>query len=221
VASRRHAERLVRSGRVTVGGEVVRDPARDVDEGSEVAVDGRRLALEQAEYHLLNKPPGVVSTAHDPEGRPKVTDLVKSAARLYPVGRLDADSAGLLVLTNDGDLAHRLMHPRFEVEKSYRATVRGHVTARALEALRAGVELEDGRTSPAGATVVGRSGRDTVLEVTIHEGRKRQVRRMCEAVGLRVVELERVRYGPLSLRGLARGKSRRLSDDEVRALREA
>jgi 23S rRNA pseudouridine2605 synthase len=218
VASRRTAERLVAEGRVTVAGEVVRDPARDVDESSGVALDGRRVAPEPHEVHALNKPTGVVSTARDTHGRPTVVDLVRSRRRLYPVGRLDADTTGLILLTNDGELAERLTHPRYGVEKVYRARVQpARVSRKALDTLREGVELEEGKTSPARVRQV----RPGVLEITIREGRKRQVRRMCEAVGHRVVELERVAFGPLGLRGLEPGRSRRLSRTEIERLRRA
>ena len=218
VASRRAAEQLIAAGRVSVGGEPVTDPARDVDESSGVAVDGRPVAPEPREVHALNKPAGVVSTARDTHGRPTVVELVRSRRRLYPVGRLDADSTGLILLTNDGELAERLTHPRYGVEKVYRARVQpARVSRRALEALRHGVELEDGKTAPARV----RQPRPGVLEITIREGRKRQVRRMCEAVGHRVVELRRVAFGPLGLRGLEPGQSRRLSRAEVERLRRA
>jgi 23S rRNA pseudouridine2605 synthase len=218
VASRRAAEGLIAAGRVTVAGELVRDPARDVDETSGVAVDGEPVRPEPHEVHALNKPPGVVSTAHDTHGRPTVVELVRSARRLYPVGRLDADTTGLILLTNDGELAERLTHPRYGVEKVYRARVQpARVQPRALEALRRGVELDDGLTAPARV----RQPRPGVLEIGIREGRKRQVRRMVEAVGHRVLELERVAFGPLGLRGLEPGRSRRLSATEVERLRRA
>ena len=219
VASRRHAENLITSGRVTMDGERVLDPARDVGDESEVRVDGEAVRPERHEYHLVNKPLGVVSTAHDPQGRPKVTDLVESDVRLYPVGRLDADTTGLLVLTNDGELANRLMHPRFEVSKGYRARVKGYVRDRALKALRSGVDLEDGRTAPAEVSVEGRSDSESVLEIAIREGRKRQVRRMLEEVGHPVIELERTSFGPLRRGRLARGGSRRWRPAEIEALR--
>jgi 23S rRNA pseudouridine2605 synthase len=221
VASRRHAERLVTSGRVSVDGERVVDPARDVEDRNDVRVEGRPIGRERHEYYLVNKPVGVVSTAHDPEGRRKVTDLVPSAARLYPVGRLDADTSGLILVTNDGELANRLMHPSFEVGKTYRARVQGAVAETALERLRSGVMLEDGPTAPASASVLARRARDTVLELTIHEGRKRQLRRMCEAVGNPVIELERTRFGPLELGALSRGDFRPLDPEEVELLRRS
>ena len=215
-ASRRGAEALVAEGRVSVGGETVTDPARDVDESSGVALDGILLRPEPREVHALNKPRGVVSTARDTHGRPTVVELVRSHRRLYPVGRLDADSTGLILLTNDGELADALTHPRYGVEKVYRARVQpARVSPRALKALREGVELDDGRTAPAGA----RQPKPGVLEITLREGRKRQVRRMCEAVGHRVIELERVAFGPLGLRGLAPGESRRLTRPEVERMR--
>jgi 23S rRNA pseudouridine2605 synthase len=216
VASRRAAERLVAEGRVTVEGDVVTDPTRDVEGG--VAVDGAPVEAEPREVHVLNKPAGVVSTARDTHGRRTVVELVDSDRRLYPVGRLDADTTGLILLTNDGELAERLTHPRYEVEKTYRARVRpAPVPEAALRALREGIELDEGRTAPARV----RQPEPGLLEITIHEGRKRQVRRMCEAVGHGVVALERVRFGPLRLGDLPRGASRRLSAAEVERLRAA
>jgi 23S rRNA pseudouridine2605 synthase len=218
VASRRAAERLIADGRVTVGGEVVTNPATDVDDSSGVAVDGSSVAPEPREVHALNKPAGVVSTARDTHGRPTVVELVRSRRRLYPVGRLDVDSTGLILLTNDGELADLLTHPRYGVEKVYRARIQpGRLSPRALGALREGVQLDDGRTAPARVRQVAPG----VIEIAVREGRKRQVRRMCEAVGHRVIELERVAFGPLGLRGLDRGKSRRLKDVEVERLRRA
>jgi 23S rRNA pseudouridine2605 synthase len=218
VASRRAAEGIVRDGRVTVDGEVLTDPARDVDESHAVALDGRRVEPEPREVHALNKPAGVVSTARDPYGRPTVVQLVRSPRRLYPVGRLDADTTGLILLTNDGDLAERLTHPRYGVKKVYRARVKpSRLSPRALEALNKGVELDDGRTAPAQV----RQPATGVVEITIREGRKRQVRRMLEAVGHRVVALERVAFGPLGLRGMEPGQSRRLTKAEVERLRRA
>jgi 23S rRNA pseudouridine2605 synthase len=224
VASRRAAEELIAAGRVTVGGEPVTDPARDVDERSEVAVDDRPVKPEQRETWALNKPLAVVSTARDTHGRRTVVDLVPSSRRLYPVGRLDADSTGLILLSNDGELAERLAHPRHGVEKVYRVRLRPErPTEQALRGLREGVDLEDGTTAPAR---VERHA-DGRLEIALREGRKRQVRRMCEAVGHRVVELQRVAFGPLTLDRLgaggplAPGEARRLDGEELRALRRA
>ncbi len=220
VASRRAAEQMILSGRVTVAGVVVTDPARDVDAASGVAVDAQPVGERQLELvvYVLNKPAGVVSTASDPQGRRTVVSLVPTPQRLYPVGRLDADTTGLILLTNDGDLAHRLTHPSFEVDKTYRAVVANSpVREPALRALRAGVPLEDGITAPARVTRV----KPDTLEITIHEGRKRQVKRMCQHVGHRVVSLQRVRFGPLLLGELKPGAHRRLSANEVSLLRAA
>jgi 23S rRNA pseudouridine2605 synthase len=218
VASRRAAERLIVEGRVTVAGDLVTDPARDVDREDRVAVDGRQIeGPEPSAHYALNKPLGVVSTARDTHGRPTVVELVRERGRrLYPVGRLDADTSGLILLTNDGELANRLTHPRFQVPKTYVARVAGGaVGEQALSALRDGVELEDGLTAPAR---VRRLGPHTI-ELTIHEGRKRQVRRMCASVAHPVLELERVAIGPLRLGGLKPGAHRRLSPAEVERLR--
>jgi 23S rRNA pseudouridine2605 synthase len=216
VASRRASEELIRAGRVTVNSETVTDPARDMTEADEVTVDGRPVRQpERRVVYALNKPTGIVSTARDPQGRPTVVSLIRDTARLYPVGRLDADSSGLILLTNDGQLAHRLTHPRFEVPKTYVAEVdNAPVREPALRALRAGVALEDGVTAPARVRRL-RPGR---VEITIHEGRNRQVRRMCEAVGHPVRALARVAFGPLRLGGLESGEYRALTDREVATL---
>lgn len=219
VASRRASEEIIRAGRVSVNGSPVTDPARDVSAEDAVAVDGKPVTTtHERVVYALNKPAGVVSTARDPQGRPTVVTLVPQTERLYPVGRLDIDTTGLILLTNQGELAHRLTHPSFEVEKTYRVLVGGPaVDERALRALREGVELEDGRTAPAR---VRRVSADTI-EITIHEGRKRQIKRMCEAIGHSVKRLERIRFGPLELGQLPRGRWRRLSDAEVDALMAA
>lgn len=236
VASRRASERLIREGRVAVNGQTVTvmgwkiDPARD-----RVTVDGRPVALPVAEegqgpggglvYIMLHKPSGVLSAARDDRGRITATEWVRRRGgppvRLFPVGRLDLDSEGLLLLTNDGQLAYGLTHPSRQVPKSYRVVVQGAVTDEALEALRRGVVLEDGPTAPAGVRLVRRTERWSELEITIHEGRKRQVRRMCQAVGFPVRRLVRVRIGPLELGRLPRGAWRYLTPDEVRRLRRA
>jgi len=214
VASRRRAEELIAAGRVTVAGDRVTDPARDVDEESGVALNGRPVRPEPHEVWMLNKPPGVVSTAKEPGRRRAVVELVDSQRRLYPVGRLDADSTGLILLTNDGELANRLTHPRYEVERTYRVRLRRPVTESQLRRLRRGVELEDGPTRPARVRKVS----PRVLELTIAEGRNRQVRRMVEAVGNQVTGLARIRFGPLTLGSLPEGKARRLRPPEVRRL---
>ncbi len=204
------------AGRVTVDGEVATDPARDVGEGDDVRVDGEVVGVEGREVWAVNKPAGVVSTAREPGARPAVVELVDSEARLYPVGRLDADSTGLLLLTNDGELANRLTHPRYEVAKAYRVDLRRPPSEADLRRLGGGVELEDGMTAPAEVRRLG----ERKVEIVLREGRNRQVRRMAESVGNEVVALQRVRFGPVELGDLAEGRARRLSATEVSQLRE-
>ncbi len=214
VASRRRAEELIAAGRVSVGGEAVTDPARDVDEVSGVQVDGRPVVPEPRETWIVNKPAGVVSTAREPGRRPAVVELVASARRLYPVGRLDADSTGLILLTNDGELANRLSHPRYGIERSYRVRLGRPASQAQLRRLRNGVELEDGPTAPARLRALS----PRVIELTLTEGRNRQVRRMVEAVGNQVVALARVRFGSLELGTLPEGRARRLRPPEIKRL---
>jgi 23S rRNA pseudouridine2605 synthase len=216
--SRRACEELIESGSVTVNGEVAVLGRRVDLEHDKVEVEGVPVGIRpDLAYYLLNKPAGVVTTAADPQGRPTVVALVPAEPRVFPVGRLDADTEGLLLLTNDGDLAHRLTHPSFGVEKEYLAEVEGTPSPAALRRLRQGVELEDGTTAPAKVAAVGEHG----LRITIHEGRKRQVRRMCEAVGHPVRRLVRTRIGPLSERRLKPGEWRPLTVPEVRSLERA
>jgi 23S rRNA pseudouridine2605 synthase len=217
VASRRRAEEIIGSGRVTVDGEVVRDPARDVEAGDDVRVDGELVETETREVWAVNKPAGVVSTAREPGGRRTVVDLVDSPGRLYPVGRLDVDSTGLLLLTNDGELANRLTHPRYEVPKTYLVELRRPPDEADLQRLMRGIELEDGLTAPADVRRMGKRE----IEVVLREGRNRQVRRMAEAVGNEVVVLRRVRFGPVELGDLAEGDARQLSGEEIEVLRTA
>ena len=218
VASRRASETIIADGRVTVDGAVLTDPARDVDDSKAVKVDGRRVKTAGHAHlvYLLNKPAGVVSTAKDPQGRRTVVSLVRTDERLYPVGRLDYDTTGLILLTNDGDLAHRMTHPSFEVPRTYRARVsNAPVNEPAIRSLREGVELEDGLTAPAKVRRLSSNH----LELTIHEGRKRQVKRMLEAVGHPVRSLERVAFGPLRLGALEEGEYRELKPAEIEQLR--
>jgi 23S rRNA pseudouridine2605 synthase len=216
VASRRSADGLIKAGRVTVNGE----PGQlntFVESRDRVEVDGRRVEPQRLAYVLLHKPAGVVTTARDPQGRPTVVELVDHAARVVPVGRLDADTTGALVLTNDGELAHRLAHPRYGVEKAYEVEVEGHPTDEQLRRLRDGVELDDGRTAPARARRLGRNR----LELVLHEGRKRQVKRMCDEVGLPVTRLHRPSYAGVELGELLPGEWRELTRAEVERLRAA
>lgn len=216
--SRRACEELIVEGRVTVDGVAAVLGQRVDLEAAAVAVDGVPVSIRPGlVYYLLNKPRGVVSTAADTHGRPTVLGLVPNEPRVFPVGRLDADTEGLLLLTNDGDLAHRLTHPSFGVEKEYLAEVEGLPTAGELRRLRTGVMLDDGMTAPARASAVP----PRAVRITIHEGRNRQVRRMCAAVGHPVVRLVRTRIGPLADRSLRPGEWRALTTAEVRALEEA
>ena len=215
--SRRVCEDLIAAGRVTVNGELAVLGRRVDPEHDRVEVDGVPIGVKAGlVYYLLNKPEGVVTTAKDTHGRPTVVDLVTDEPRVYPVGRLDAATEGLLLLTNDGELANRIAHPSHGVEKEYLAEVEGHVSAGAIRQLREGVELDDGPTAPAKVS----QPNPGLLRLTIHEGRNRQVRRMCEAVGHPVVRLIRVRIGPLSDRQLRPGEWRELTSDEVKALVE-
>ena len=223
IASRRAAEQLIVAGRVTVNGTVVielgakADPARD-----DVRVDGERLGHPRAQVLLLHKPPGVVTTLSDPEGRPTVRHYLPARfERVFPVGRLDFNSSGLLLLTNDGELAARLLHPRYRIPRTYRVKIHGHPTPAALGRLRRGVKLDDGVTGPAQVDVERTSPSKAWLRFTIREGRQREIRRMCEAVGYRVDRLVRIHFGPIELGRLEPGDWRPLRDEEVEALRAA
>ena len=218
LASRRNVEEMIADGRITVNGDVA-SLGRRVDVAVDlVAVDGAPIGVRPGlVYYLLNKPIGVVSTASDPEGRPTVVSLVAPTPRVFPVGRLDAPTEGLMLLTNDGELAHHLTHPRFGVDKEYLAQVEGRPTPGTVRRLRQGVDLEDGPTAPARVALVA----PDTLRIVIHEGRNRQIRRMCEAVGHPVKRLVRTRIGPLVDRRLAPGQWRELTPAEVRSLSEA
>lgn len=217
VASRRVCEEMIADGRVTINGAPATLGDR-INDGDEVAVDGVVLSTKpDAVTYLLNKPTGVVTTTSDPQGRPTVMDLVPAEPRVFPVGRLDMETEGLLLLTNDGDMANRLAHPRYGVDKEYVAHVKGKPSRGALRRLREGVELDDGPTAAAQVSLIAPG----VVRLVIHEGRNRQVRRMCEAVGHPVIRLARSRIGPVVDRQLKPGQSRRLSAEEVLVLQRA
>jgi 23S rRNA pseudouridine2605 synthase len=216
VASRRRADELIKAGRVRVNGE----PGQlntSVSRRDRVEVDGETVAAQRLAYVLLHKPAGTVTTARDPHGRPTVVDLVDLPERVVPVGRLDADTTGALLLTNDGPLAHRLAHPRYGVEKVYEVEVEGEPGHDAVRRLADGIELDDGRTAPAKARLLGPSA----LELTLHEGHKHQVKRMCAAVGHPVRRLHRSRYAGLGVEELRAGEWRELKAGEVAAVRSA
>lgn len=222
-ASRRKADELIQAGRVSVNSAVVREPGtRAVWGRDSIRLDGEELRKPAARvYVALNKPFGYVTTLRDPEGRPVVSDLLKGVGeRLYPVGRLDFDTLGLLILTNDGDLAHRLAHPRYHVPKTYKATVEGVISDEKLEVLRRGVPLEDGFSGPAKVTAIQRGGGRSMIRMTITRGRSRLVRRILEATGNRVIHLVRIGFGVLDLGGIKVGDYRFLESHEVEALRK-
>jgi len=210
VASRRGADRLIKAGRVSVNGRQgqLND---DVSDADDIKLNGRRISSQPLRYILLNKPAGYVTTLKDPENRVKVTDLVKIDERVVPVGRLDFNTTGVLLLTNDGELTNKLMHPSFKVDKTYEAEVDGQVTEQILNKLSNGVQLEDGKTAPAKTRKLA----DNKIELIIHEGRNHQIKRMLAAVGLEVKKLHRSQYGSLTLEGLKPGRWRDLTPEEV------
>lgn len=223
VASRRKSEELILMGKVKVNGQTVRELGFKVDpEKDVIEVDGQVLKPEKRVYILLYKPAGVITSVTDPFNRKVVLDLLKDVReRVYPVGRLDYETEGLLLLTNDGELAHRIMHPRYEIEKEYEALVRGRPSEEKLELLRKGIKLEDGLTAPARVTLLktNKEG-NSWLRLVIHEGRNRQVRRMCKAIQHPVIYLKRIRLGFLTLKGLKKGMYRYLTEEEVRKLKK-
>ncbi|WGV62461.1 pseudouridine synthase [Brevibacillus brevis] len=223
VASRRHCEELIAQGKVQVNGQVVREQGIKVDPlKDKIVVNGQQIKLEQHVYLLLYKPTGVITSVTDPQGRRVVIDLLKGIQeRVYPVGRLDYDTSGLLLLTNDGELANRLAHPSYEIDKVYRAWVKGIPSPEKVRKLATGIRLEDGMTSPGQSKLLKAesSSQRALVELTIHEGRNRQVRRMCEVIGHPVLTLERIRLGFLTLDGLKPGEFRELTHEEVESLK--
>lgn len=216
VASRRKSEDLILEGKVKVNGEVVKELGFKVSDSDEIEVSGRILSKPRKNtYYLLNKPVGYVTTVTDPQGRKTVMGLIPKDTRVFPVGRLDIMTEGLLLLTDDGDLAYKLTHPKHEIEKEYHVKVNGTITHEQIEKLKSGVILEDGLTAPAKAAIVNINKGETLLSLTIHEGKNRQVRRMIDAIGKKVLKLKRVRYGHLSLEDVPLGKFRELTADEI------
>ncbi|PYZ99187.1 pseudouridine synthase [Alteribacter lacisalsi] len=223
VTSRRKAETLIGEGRVKVNGTVVKELGSKADPGTdEIEVDGVPIGKEEPVYFLLYKPQGVISSVDDHHGRKTVTEMIATDKRVYPVGRLDYDTSGLIILTNDGDFANTLMHPKFRIHKTYIAKVKGVPSKQKLKTLEKGIELEDGKTAPAKVKMIkGNKQKDNaIVELTIHEGRNRQVRRMLEAIGHPVEKLKREQYGFLTLKGLNAGEFRELKPHEVKKLRE-
>jgi 23S rRNA pseudouridine2605 synthase len=223
VGSRRQAEKFITNGRVTVNGTTILEkgykiaPDRDL-----IKFDGLMVSKQDSIYLLLNKPQGYISSVYDPQGRPTVIDLVKDiSVRIYPVGRLDLDTSGLLILTNDGEFTNLMIHPRYEISKKYEAWVKGNLTPRSLITLKEGVLLDDGKTAPAKVCILKEEKDKTLLEIDIHEGRKRQVKRMCIAVGHPVLSLKRTAFSFLTLKGVANGKFRYLTPQEVTKLKDA
>lgn len=217
ICSRREAEKLILDGKVTVDGKIITELGAKADIAkNKIRVNGKLLNFDTEKiYLLLNKPRGYVSTTHDERGRPTVLDLIDTSERIYPIGRLDLNSEGLILLTNDGELTNLLIHPRFEVKKTYRAKISGEITEEKLDKLRAGIELDDGLTAPA---EIYRLDKD-LIEITIHEGRNRQVRRMFSAIGCDVKRLKRIKFGNLTLEGVGAGKYRKLTSEEVAELK--
>ena len=216
ICSRREAEKLILGGRITVDGKIITELGAKANPNQKICVDGKPIAVRTEKiYILLNKPRGYVSTAHDERGRKTILDLIDVSERVYPVGRLDLNSEGLILLTNDGDLTNSLIHPRFEVEKTYRAKISGVVTEEKLDKLRAGIELDDGLTAPA---EIYRLKKD-LIEITIHEGRNRQVRRMFAAIGCDVKRLKRIKFAGLTTEGLKVGQFRELTAEEISRLK--
>ena len=214
VASRRDADKLIKAGRISVNGKLgqLNDGVSETDD---IRVNGRRISGQKLRYILLNKPAGYITTLKDPEGRVKITDLVNIPERVVPVGRLDFNTTGVILLTNDGELAHKLMHPSFNFDKTYEAEVQGTVTDKILNMLSNGVSLSDGLTAPGKARRQG----PNMIEITVHEGRKHQVKRMLASVGLQVIKLHRSQYGPLSLGELKPGEWRDLNGEELLKLK--
>ncbi len=222
ICARRDVKQLLKDKTVTVNGERAKEQGIRIDpEKDDIRIDGKKLEAPKLVYYLVNKPKGIVSTTSDEFGRANVTSLVPSGQRVYPVGRLDKDTTGLIILTNDGELTNLLTHPRYHVDKVYKLTIAGSLDRYQLRALRRGVLLDDGITYPAEVTVVSESGGRSIVEMKIHEGRNRQIRRMCETVGANLLELQRITFGPIPLSNLKEGKYRDITPKEIDMLRQS
>jgi 23S rRNA pseudouridine2605 synthase len=218
VCARRAVESLLASKIVTVNGKRVSEPGVRIKSTDIIRIDGAEIKKPKLVYFLLNKPKGYISTTSDEKGRKNVLDLVKTSMRIYPVGRLDRQTSGLLILTNDGEFTNKLTHPKFEKDKTYKLTIKGKITNQQLNPLKNGVMLEDGMTAPAKCEIISSNSDETIIEITIHEGKNRQIRRMCEALGIKLIELERVAIGQIRDTKLASGKFRELSNVELKTL---
>ncbi len=223
VTSRRGAEKLIKAGRISIDNHVIHDLATTVEEGQVVSLDGVPLRFKETHYYLAyHKPYGMVTTMRDPQGRTNLGEVVADIGLpLFPVGRLDRDTSGLIILTNDGDLAHRMMHPSYELTKTYLAQVEGEISLKAVNTLRDGVNIGNYVCRPAQVVVLQRKSQHSLITLTIHEGKNRQVRRMCQAVGYPVKRLERISIGPISIERLSAGQYRHLTREEVQALKKA
>ncbi len=219
IASRRKSETLIAEGRIKINGVVVQEQGATINIEDIVEFDGIRVGVQEKIYILLNKPAGYICSVYDPYDRPTVIELVKDIkSRLYPVGRLDLDTEGLLILSNDGEFTNLMIHPRYHINKKYQAWIKGHITTAALKNLTQGVELEDGLTAPATVTVLEQDQHSTLIELEIHEGRKRQVKRMCAVVGFPVISLKRTAFAFLTLDNLETGHYRHLNPQEIEHL---
>ncbi len=222
VASRRDIKTFLKTHNVTVNGQRIKESGFRIDPKiDDIRLNGNKIKQPKLVYYLINKPKGVVSTTADEYGRKNVTALIPTKERIYPVGRLDKDTTGLLILTNDGELTNLLIHPKYHVDKVYRLQIAGVITKEQLRALRNGVLLEDGITYPARVSIIKKNNSFPILEMTIHEGRNRQIRRMCETVGIKLLALQRIKFGPLSLGNLPEGKFRKLTQIEINDLKRA
>lgn len=222
LASRRSIKKLLKEEMLTINGDRVRESGTRIDAAKDdIRLNGEKILQPKTQYYILNKPKGIISTTSDERGRLDVTSFIPTKHRIYPVGRLDKDTTGLILLTNDGELTHKLIHPKYHVPKIYRLTIEGRMEKDQLNAFRKGVILEDGITAPAEVTIIEDSYQKSLIEVTLHEGKNRQIRRMCEIVGINLLQLERIKFGPISIGNLKSGKYRELSDKEVEELRLA